>query len=160
MIQPDISIGSIISISLITFIGMEFVAWAAHRYLMHGFLWFLHEDHHRVEKGFFQKNDFFFLLFAVPSWLCLMLGAIFGNWSSMAAGFGILLYGITYFLFHEVLVHKRFPKIRKAMFRTPMKRYFRAIELAHKAHHKHLDRNEGESFGLMVFHPKHYRAAK
>lgn len=144
----------------VAYVAMEFVAWAAHKYLMHGFLWNLHEDHHKVDAGFFQKNDFFFLLFAVPSWLCLMLGAIYGSGASMAVGTGILLYGITYFLFHEVLVHRRFPKVRKAMFKTPMKRYFRAIEIAHKAHHKHLDKEEGESFGLMVFHPKHYRAAK
>ena len=47
-------------ITIITFVIMEGVAWLAHRYLMHGWLWIWHEDHHkpRHEKhGFFEKND-------------------------------------------------------------------------------------------------------
>ena len=35
-----------ISLMLLTLLAMEGTAWLAHRYLMHGFLWFLHEDHH------------------------------------------------------------------------------------------------------------------
>ena len=31
---------------LLSFCFMEFMAWFAHKYLMHGVLWFLHEDHH------------------------------------------------------------------------------------------------------------------
>jgi len=139
---------------------MEAVAWAAHKYLMHGFLWFLHEDHHKVEEGFFQKNDFFFLLFAIPSWLCLMLGGIYVNVAALAAGTGILLYGLTYFFFHEVLVHRRFPKLRNVMFQVPIKKYFRAIEKAHKAHHRHTEKEDGESFGLLIFDKKHFQADK
>ena len=30
---------------------MEFVAWATHKYLMHGLLWKLHQDHHVVDKN-------------------------------------------------------------------------------------------------------------
>ncbi len=26
---------------------MEFMAWFTHKYIMHGFLWYLHEDHHK-----------------------------------------------------------------------------------------------------------------
>ena len=49
---------------IITFFFMEFVAWATHKYVMHGFLWYLHKDHHVVNKdNKFQKNDFFFLIF-------------------------------------------------------------------------------------------------
>jgi len=49
-----------ILIVFLTFIGMEGVAWLAHRYLMHGFLWFLHEDHHVKTPGALEKNDTFF----------------------------------------------------------------------------------------------------
>ena len=48
-----------------TFFFMEFVAWFAHKYIMHGFLWVLHKDHHQKEPGFFEKNDLFFLIFAI-----------------------------------------------------------------------------------------------
>jgi beta-carotene 3-hydroxylase len=35
------------------------------------FLWYLHKDHHQVEPGFFEKNDAFFVIFAVPSILLI-----------------------------------------------------------------------------------------
>ncbi|GAB5464791.1 MAG: hypothetical protein Kapaf2KO_02270 [Candidatus Kapaibacteriales bacterium] len=89
-----------------------------------------------------------------------MLGSIYANLDAVAVGVGVLVYGLVYFLFHEVLVHRRFPKIRKMLFKMPMKRYFAAIEIAHKSHHKHLGREQGESFGLLLFDPKHYRDAK
>ena len=56
--------------SLITigaFLAMEGVAWFTHKYIMHGILWHLHEDHHNKQsKGFFEHNDYFFLFFALP----------------------------------------------------------------------------------------------
>ena len=56
-------------IALTTFFIMEGITWLTHKYVMHGFLWFLHKDHHQPEKGFFEKNDFFFVIFAIPGWL-------------------------------------------------------------------------------------------
>ena len=45
---------------------MEFIAWATHKYIMHGFLWKLHKDHHQVNKDkIFEKNDAFFLIFKI-----------------------------------------------------------------------------------------------
>ena len=63
-----------------TFFFMEFMAWFTHKYLMHGMMWYFHKDHHQHEEGFFEKNDVFFLIFAVPSWLCIMLGLMAGNY--------------------------------------------------------------------------------
>ena len=64
-----------IFIVFITFFIMEAVAWATHKYLMHGLLWRLHEDHHVVDKNkVFQKNDFFFLIFAIPSMILIYIG--------------------------------------------------------------------------------------
>jgi len=54
-------------IVIATFFFMEFMAWFTHKYVMHGFLWYLHRDHHQGKEGFFEKNDSFFLIFAVPS---------------------------------------------------------------------------------------------
>ena len=85
---------------IIAYVSMEGSAWAAHKYLMHGPLWFLHSDHHTKEPGFFEKNDFFFLIFAIPSWLCIMLGMIYGVSESVAFGYGIAAYGLTSFLLH------------------------------------------------------------
>ena len=45
-----------ILIVLATFLFMEFMAWFAHKFVMHGFLWYLHKDHHQVEPGFLKKT--------------------------------------------------------------------------------------------------------
>ena len=56
---------------LLTFAIMEGVTWLTHKYVMHGFLWYLHEDHHQPTGHFFEKNDAFFLIFAIPSMACI-----------------------------------------------------------------------------------------
>ena len=75
---------------------MEFVAWATHKYIMHGFLWNLHQDHHVVDKNkIFQKNDYFFLIFAIPSIVLMYYG--FSNMSvEFFIGLGILFYILKY----------------------------------------------------------------
>ena len=62
-----------------TFFFMEFMAWFTHKYVMHGFLWMLHRDHHEPHNHVFERNDAFFLIFAIPSWLCIMFGMMNGN---------------------------------------------------------------------------------
>ena len=91
-----------------TFLAMEAVTWAAHKWVMHGFLWYLHKDHHEVEPGFFEKNDLFFVIFAIPSMLSIMFGSILHLWWLQAIGFGILAYGLAYFIVHDVIIHQRF----------------------------------------------------
>lgn len=149
----------IISIAIafvLAFVLMEFVAWFAHKYLMHGVLWFLHRDHHRQPKGFFQRNDYFFLIFAIPSWLSIMYGALYQIHWLTAFGFGIAAFGLFYFLFHEVLIHRRFMPIRKLLFSQVESKYLKSVVKAHLAHHKHLDKNDGEAFGLLYVE-KQYR---
>jgi len=140
-----------IAVALIVFILMEGVTWLTHRYVMHGFLWRLHEDHHRKGPGFFEKNDAFFLIFAVPAFLCMLLGNIYDNYWAISIGAGITLYGFAYFLVHEVIIHQRFK-----WFTRSNNRYIRSIRWAHKMHHRHTDKEDGESFG-MLWVAKKYR---
>lgn len=132
------------------FLMMEFIAWFAHKFIMHGFLWNVHEDHHKPTEKFFQRNDLFFLIFAIPSWQCIMLGFIFGSVLSIGIGFGITLYGICYFLIHEVLIHRRFNWLDNVN-----NKYFRALKKAHRVHHEKTEKEGGECFGLLVI-PKKY----
>lgn len=141
-----------LAVVIASFIAMEYVAWGAHKYLMHGPLWFLHRDHHVKEPGFFEKNDAFFLIFAIPSWLCIMLGLMYSNNWSVSVGAGIALYGIAYFIVHEVFIHQRFK-----WFKNTKNIYFAAVLRAHKMHHKHLVKNPGESYGMLFIHPKYLR---
>ena len=69
------------------------------------------------------------------------------------AGLGILLYGLTYFLIHDVFIHQRFK-----WFRNSNNVYFRAIRRAHKIHHKHLTKEDGECFGMLVVPWKYFKS--
>ncbi len=145
---------AIAGIIFLTFWFMEFVAWFTHKFVMHGFLWVLHKDHHQKEPGFFEKNDAFFLIFAVPSWLCIMLGMMYQSDLSVSIGVGIAVYGFAYFMVHEVFIHQRL-----RWFKHTNNRYLEAVRFAHKMHHKHLDRQRGESFGMLIIHPKYWTAS-
>lgn len=124
-----------ISIVLVSFLVMEGITWLTHRFVMHGFLWHLHEDHHKKGAGFFEKNDAFFLIFAIPCWLFIMFGMQFRIHWLTAIGFGIAAYGLAYFIVHEVIIHQRFH-----FFTRSNNTYIRAIRWAHKMHHKHLEK--------------------
>ncbi len=140
-----------IGIVLLTFFVMEGITWLTHKYIMHGFLWYLHEDHHQPTTGFFEKNDAFFLIFAIPSWLCIMLGLQHGVYWVAAIGFGIAMYGLGYFIVHEVIIHQRFK-----WFTRSNNAYVRTIRWAHKMHHKHLGKEDGESFGMLFVAKKYW----
>ncbi len=144
-----------IVIALVTFFIMEGLTWCLHRYIMHGFLWGLHKDHHQKTPGFFEKNDWFFLIFAIPSWLLIMLGVIYQAYWSIAIGAGLTLYGIAYFLVHDVIIHQRFK-----WFTRSNNSYVKALRWAHKMHHKHLDKHDGESFGFLFVNKKYWAKIK
>jgi beta-carotene 3-hydroxylase len=144
-----------IGVVLLTFLAMEGITWLTHKYVMHGFLWYLHEDHHQPTPGFFEKNDAFFLIFAIPSWLCIMLGLQHGYYWVAGIGFGIALYGFAYFIVHEVIIHQRFK-----WFTRSNNTYVRTIRWAHKMHHKHLGKEDGESFGMLFVAKKYWDKVK
>ena len=123
---------------------MELVAWAAHKYLMHGPLWFIHKDHHTPGPGAFQTNDLFFLIFATPSWLSIQMGLESEFYSLAAFGFGILGYGIAYVLVHEVMIHRRL-KFMKA----PASTYWQRILKQHQKHHQTPHRDGALFFGML-----------
>jgi beta-carotene 3-hydroxylase len=149
-----------IAITLATVLAMEFVAWSAHKYLMHGLLWIWHEDHHKPhyeKEGFFEKNDLFFLVFAIPSMLCYIIGSVYADdyYFLFFVGVGISIYGLIYFLIHDVYIHQRFK-----WFRQLDNKYSRAILRAHGAHHTKTGKEDGESFGLLIVNPKYFSGRK
>ncbi len=134
-----------IGIMIASFFFMEFVAWFTHKYVMHGFLWFLHKDHHTREHPVVEWNDLFALIFATPSVLLIIMGAEnfdYRFWS----GLGIAAYGLAYFLFHDVLVHRRLKILDNID-----NQYFRSIVKAHNDHHL-----GGENFGFILMIPRKY----
>lgn len=147
---------SVLSNTLIviaSFLCMEGVAWFAHKYIMHGLLWSLHKDHHKKESsGFFEHNDFFFLIFALPGIAGLFFGMQQDYNFHFWIGLGITIYGFAYFFVHDIFIHQRFKFLRNAD-----NNYFKAIRRAHKMHHKHLGKEEGECFGMLWVPLKYFR---
>ncbi len=143
-------------ITLGVFIIMEGITWCTHKYVMHGFGWYLHEDHH--QPGYphvFEKNDAFFVVFAVPSMLLFLFGTYTEYRFLFFIGLGILLYGLAYFLIHDVLIHQRFK-----WFKHTNNWYLKGLRKAHKIHHKHLGKEEGECFGMLFVPFKYFKQYK
>lgn len=123
-----INIGLIIT----AFVGMEVVAWLLHRYVMHKFLWYFHSDHHIPHDKKVERNDFFGLIFGIPSWLLIMYGIMGGNDYRLYLGIGVTLYGICYVLIHDGLIHQRIK-----VFTNTKNRWLLALKRGHLAHHRH-----------------------
>jgi len=134
-----------IAIVLTAFMGMEGVAWLTHKYVMHGLFWTLHRDHHHKDHyGFLEHNDLFFLIFAIPGIVCLLAGTTGHMPVWTCIGSGITLYGACYFFIHDLFIHQRIKVLRNSN-----NRYLKAIRRAHKTHHKHLGKEDGECFGML-----------
>ena len=128
-----------------TIMMMEAVAYVAHRWVMHGPGWFLHESHHGHREGRFELNDLYALVFAIPS-IVLLLGGVQLVWGVWAVwvGAGIAAYGAIYFGFHDVIVHKRLNHRY-----VPRSTYMKRIVQAHRLHHA-VETKEGTvSFGFL-----------
>ena len=128
-----------------TVLAMEGVAYAAHRWVMHGPGWFLHESHHRPRAGRFEANDLYAVIFAIPS-ITLIFGGVNLAWGAWAiwVGAGIAAYGAIYFGFHDVIVHQRIA--HRYVARSS---YMKRIVQAHRLHHAVETKHGTVSFGFI-----------
>lgn len=142
------SITAIILTVLASVVAMEFVAWASHKYIMHGFGWSWHRDHHEPHDNRLEKNDLYGIVGAVMSMSMFAIGSPLvlgadawqpGTW----VGLGILFYGIIYTLIHDGLVHQRYFKY------VPKRGYAKRLVQAHKLHHATIGKEGGVSFGFV-----------
>lgn len=125
-------------------VAMEGVAWATHRYLMHGPMWVWHRSHHEPRRGAFELNDLFAVVFAA---IAIGLFAV-GAWTKIgaltAAAAGVTAYGALYALVHDGLVHRRFwLPIR------PRHGYLLRLVQAHHLHHLVHAKIGAVSFGFL-----------
>lgn len=136
-----------------TYCFMEFMAWFTHKYIMHGFLWTLHKDHHlKDHDSWFERNDIFFVFYAVVSIGFLLLWKYQDLWAGLPIGLGIFSYGLSYFLVHDIFIHQRFK-----LFRNANNWYAKGVRRAHKIHHKHLGKKDGECFGMLFVPFKYFK---
>ena len=137
-----------ILIILATITAMEGVAWGAHKYIMHGFGWGWHRDHHEPHDNLLEKNDLYALVGAAMSISMFAAGSplVRGALAWQPAtwiGLGILGYGVIYTAIHDGLVHQRY-------FRwVPKRGYAKRLVQAHWLHHASVGKQGGVSFGFV-----------
>ena len=144
----------IVIVFISTFLFMEFMAWFSHKYIMHGFLWSLHKDHHNqnLKTSWCERNELFFVIYAIVSMGFFYSQAELGFGYGFAIGFGIMAYGFTYFIVHDIFIHQRFKFLRKAN-----NWYAKGVRKAHKIHHANVKKDGGESFGMLFPPLKYFR---
>ncbi|MXV52965.1 fatty acid hydroxylase [Pedobacter sp. HMF7647] len=138
------------AVVITTFVLMEAVSWAMHKYLFHGPLWFIHKTHHQKRHGWLELNDIFSVLFAAIAFLLMYSGherLSYKFW----IGVGISLYGISYFIFHDWFIHNRIRAFKSK------NRYLSGVRRAHKIHHKSVERFPSEEFGLWIVSGKYLK---
>jgi beta-carotene 3-hydroxylase len=135
-------------IVLATAAVMEVVAYATHRWVMHGPLgWGWHRSHHEEHEGVLEKNDLYAIVFTVLSGALIAWGMA-GVWPMRQIGIGLMVYGLLYFIVHDGLVHQRWP------FRwVPKRGYLKRLVQAHKMHHAVDGRDGCVSFGFLYAPP-------
>jgi len=143
------SFAAILLLVLATVLAMEFVAWSSHKYIMHGFGWGWHRDHHEPHDNALEKNDLYGIVGAGMSISMFMWGSplVAGTSAWPPAtwiGVGILLYGIIYTLVHDGLVHQRYFRY------IPKSGYAKRLVQAHKLHHATIGKEGGVSFGFII----------
>jgi len=145
------------------FFFMEFVAWSNHKFVMHGFLWRWHKDHHindhkkmnKPEDFYtpgFEMNDLFFLVYAVPAIILFIIGFFRALPALIALGIGISAYGLIYFIIHDVMIHRR---LNIPFLFNPKSKYLKSVIKAHIAHHRGKNIRDFNNYGLLVlFQPR------
>jgi beta-carotene 3-hydroxylase len=129
------------------FVFMEGVAWFTHKYVMHGFGWVWHRSHHTPRTGAFELNDMFAVVFATPAIVAIYFG-VHGVPPLLPVGLGITAYGAFYSMFHDGLVHRRYP--------TPLNaksRFWKRLIQAHRIHHAVNTKEGCVSFGFLLAQP-------
>lgn len=136
----------LIGFILLGFAGMEVISYCVHRWLFHGILWNIHQSHHKPNHGLFEWNDIFSVFFAgVSIWLMadganeLFVSPRFG------IGAGIAIYGVLYFIIHDLFAHKRFVPF------SSDNRIMKLIRRAHQRHHQDVGKRGHEPYGLFLF---------
>ena len=137
-----------ILIVIATVAAMEWVAWSSHKYIMHGWGWGWHRDHHESHDNVLEKNDLYGVVGAVMAMSSFAIGSplVLGEaawWPAIWIGVGITIYGVIYTLIHDGLVHQRYFRY------VPKRGYFKRLVQAHKLHHATIGKEGGVSFGFI-----------
>jgi beta-carotene 3-hydroxylase len=136
-----------ISLAALSFILMELLSYVLHRYIFHGLFWKIHKTHHESSHSVFELNDLFSFSFSIAAIVLMIIGLQENILESLSfpIGMGITIYGILYFIIHDIYTHKRFAKLKTD------NRIINIIKKAHQKHHQSAKKIGNEPYGLFLF---------
>lgn len=123
--------------AIATAVLMDLWAMLLHGRVWHRWLWSVHASHHRARAGRFEANDLLSSLHA-PIAVALIVHAcesakvapsVFAS-IELGVGAGMTLFGVSYVLVHDGVVHRRLPV--RLLRRAPL---LRSVIRAHLVHH-------------------------
>jgi beta-carotene 3-hydroxylase len=124
-----------------SFVAMEGISYALHRWVMHrgGMRW--HASHHRPAEPGWEPNDVFPLMFSVIGVVVFLLASVGPRIQAFWwIGVGVTAYGLCYLFVHEVYIHRRVPlRLRNV-------RYLDWLLRSHRIHHLF----GGEPYGMLL----------
>ncbi len=135
-----------VALTILGFVGLEIFSYAVHRWFFHGILWRIHESHHIATRGWFEFNDIFSIIFGGISLLLLVFAKHpLSESVAFPIGLGIAIYGVVYFIVHDLFTHRRFLPFGSE------NKLLLTIRAAHQKHHQTTGKQGIEPFGLFVF---------
>lgn len=125
--------------ALVGFAVMEPVAYAGHRWVMHGAGWVWHCSHHARRQTRFEANDGFPVAFAAVTIMAMAAATLVpAVHLLLAVGVGVTAYGAAYLFVHDLYIHER-------LGRLPRLAVLEHLRDAHALHHAY----GGEPFGML-----------
>jgi len=123
-----------VGVALPVFAAMEYWSRHLHGKIWHSALWAVHRSHHQKRRGRFEANDALSVLHAPIAVALILFGCMadpsWGREVAFAVGIGMTLFGFSYLVVHDGLVHERLP----VGFLLRLK-YFQRVRDAHLMHH-------------------------
>jgi beta-carotene 3-hydroxylase len=99
-------------IAVAAFVVMEPLTALAHRSVMHGFGMGWHRSHHEPVRRVFETNDLFPVMFAGLTIAALCIGLYVPGYAALVPiGIGVTAYGAAYLFVHDVVIHRRVPRL-------------------------------------------------
>ena len=136
-----------LAILFATVLAMEGVGTLAHKYIMHGWGWWLHRSHHQPQLGMLETNDVYLGALALIATGLVALGKA-GHAPLQWVGGGVAGYGLLYVLAHDGWFHRHWPRKLR-----PTNRYLKRLHRAHRLHHAVKGRQGCVSFGFFYAPP-------
>ena len=129
---------------------MEWVAWASHKYIMHGWGWGWHRDHHEPHDNMLEKNDLYGIVGAVMSISMFAVGSplVHGARSAWEPATWI---GLRHHCFTVSSIPRSMTAscINVTFKYVPKRGYAKRLVQAHKLHHATIGKKGGVSFGFV-----------